>query len=183
VPCTFCKGTGESGIIELDKDKPCFACKGKGTREAFYPRLISKIDWPKELHRNEALVSDAKCGDWVKVRPCDDEYKCKTYLGIMLGDMTISLQASAYPNVDGGDVLEILPHKNSAMYVPDLKKIVWGCGSWWGKINSPDDLREISDADINNIWYVKCLKELGERKDAAQEDIPSPKEMPKELPS
>ena len=41
--------------------------------------------------------------------------------------------------------------------VPELKKIIYGCESWWHEISSADDFSGISDEDINNTWYVKLL--------------------------
>jgi len=176
VQCNICKGTGKFGLIKKDEDESCFACKGKGTKEPFYPRLITKMEWPKELHRYEAVTSDTKCGDWVAVRSCDEKHGNKTYLGIFLGDLAISMQAHAIPGGEGcGDTLEMQPHRNPAMYVPDLKEIIWGCGSWWGEIESPEDLKQITNADINNIWYVRALKELSEKKETSCQDHSSGK--------
>ncbi|SME48916.1 hypothetical protein BACERE00183_04191 [Bacillus cereus] len=39
-----------------------------------------------------------------------------------------------------------------------MKEIIYGAGSWWGKINSEEELKEITDADINDVWYVKMLQ-------------------------
>jgi hypothetical protein len=49
---------------------------------------------------------------------------------------------------------------NPAIFVPTLGKLLYGCELWWSKISSPDDLRTISDADIDNVWYVQALKSL-----------------------
>jgi hypothetical protein len=112
--------------------------------------------------RERELMGETKCGDWVSVRPCDDEHKNKTFLGVYLGDLPIDLTVLANKRTHK---IQIGPHGNPAMYVPDLKKIIFGCGSWWGKIESPEDLKQITDADISNIWYVKCLKEMSECQD------------------
>lgn len=55
------------------------------------------------------------------------------------------------------------------LYVFEDKQIVYGCESWWGEIKSPDHLREITNADIDNVWYVQALKLLGPSTDEAQE--------------
>lgn len=44
------------------------------------------------------------------------------------------------------------------MFVPELGRIVWGCGSWWHKIKSEDDLRQITDDDIDKVCYVQLAK-------------------------
>ena len=49
---------------------------------------------------------------------------------------------------------------NPAIYVPELRKIVFGCESWWGEIQSPDEIKDITDDDISNVWYVKLVKAM-----------------------
>ena len=44
------------------------------------------------------------------------------------------------------------------MVSPEMGEVVYGCESWWAAIENEDDLKEISDLDINSIWYVKALK-------------------------
>jgi hypothetical protein len=89
------------------------------------------------------------------VRPCNEKYGNKTYLGIFLGEADIGLFISHYPDTKE---LSITRHYNPAIFVPELKEIIYGSGSWWGKINSEEELKEISDDDIDNVWYVKMLK-------------------------
>jgi len=93
-------------------------------------------------------------GTFVSVRPCDDK---KTYLGIYLGDLqTTPLVAHSTKS----QTLFVNCRTNPAMWVPDLNKVVWGYGSWWGEVASEEELRQISDADIDNVWYVKALKAI-----------------------
>jgi len=99
----------------------------------------------------------ASMGDWVSIRPCDEKYEKKTFLGIYLGEIPIRAQFYLDKETKG---LEIVPEHNPAIYIPDLKKIIFGCESWWGKVNSPEDLRKITDIDIEDLWYVKALKEM-----------------------
>jgi len=61
--------------------------------------------------------------------------------------------------------LEISPFSNPAIFLPEFNEIVWGIESWWGVIEKEDDLRQITDKDIQNIWYVKALKAVQEKKD------------------
>ena len=49
---------------------------------------------------------------------------------------------------------------NPAIWVPDLKKIVFGMESWWGVLRSRTISKQITDADIQNVWYVKALQAL-----------------------
>ncbi len=56
--------------------------------------------------------------------------------------------------------LHVSPYSNPAIFVPELKKIIYGCESWWGEIESPEDFKEITSDDINNVWYVQLLKAM-----------------------
>lgn len=102
----------------------------------------------------------AEAGAWVAVRPVGDE---KTYLGVMLGDY-------APPTLrfdrETGELTVGRSIGNPAMWVPDLNRVVMGWGSWWSEIKSADDLRQITDADIENVWYVKALKAISARSDS-----------------
>jgi hypothetical protein len=128
---------------------------------------MSEIEWPQQIEGLSYLpglpgLSGAPVGSWVSVRPCGEEYGGKTYLGIYLGDLAVN--PVIFLKED--QTLEVMMHQNPAMYVPDLKEVIWGMGSWWGRIDSPEGLRKITDADIENIWYVKALKELSEGSNA-----------------
>lgn len=132
--------------------------------------METEIEYPLEVtavtnHRARPKESE-KIGAWVSVRPVKEVYDGKTFLGIYLGDLTLESLVS-YDKLK--KELMVTPHTNPAIWVPDLNEIIWGCGSWWGIIKSPDELRKITDVDIENIWYVKALKELS----AAGEETPA----------
>jgi hypothetical protein len=96
---------------------------------------------------------------FVSVRPCDKRFGGKTYLGVLLGDFPVSLSCAYGPATR---VLEIEPAMhNPCIYIPDMGEVVFGCGSWWGVIDSPDKLREITVADIDSVWYVRALRSFG----------------------
>lgn len=105
-------------------------------------------------------------GAFVAVRLASKE-DTKTYLGIMLGDYM-------RPQVTFDSETGTLTFKptefmgNPAMWVPDLNRIVMGFESWWGEIKSVEDLKQITDADIQNVWYVKALKALAEKEKAPE---------------
>ncbi|MCU5279878.1 hypothetical protein [Bacillus thuringiensis] len=129
-------------------------CKEFESKYIEYPLEISGIDFPKDKGiRTETY--NGKCGQLVKVRPCNEKYGGKTYLGIFLGDADIGFHVSH--NTKSKE-LSIIRHYNPAIFVPELKEIIYGAGSWWGKINSEEELKEITDADINDVWYVKMLQ-------------------------
>lgn len=134
---------------------------------------MKKIEFPitvKEI-KNDPLYRNhnkpnglfgEKCGTMVSVRPCGEEYGNKTYLGILLGDLPLDIQVMYSSKTE---VLEIMSFNNPAIFVPDLKQIIWGCGSWWSEIENEEQLRQISDNDIQNVWYVKALKAMQGTKD------------------
>lgn len=118
-----------------------------------YPVEITAIDFDD----GETLRSSGK--KWVSVRPCSDEHGGRTYLGVMLGDMALGLSCTR--NRETGILHVMKSFHNPAMYVPDLHEVIYGCGSWWAEIESPEDLKRITDADIENVWYVRALRDLG----------------------
>lgn len=146
-----------SGISDdkFDKEmKKQIECDEFDSKYIEYPLEISGIKQPEE----GGIVTKSfsgNCGDLVKVRPASDKYGSKTYLGIYLGDADIGLQISHNRTTKE---LSIHRHYNPAIFVPELKEIIYGAGSWWGIINSEEELKEISDSDIDNVWYVKLLK-------------------------
>lgn len=126
-----------------------------------YPITVTGI-----THRSERAVENGRrnTGCFVAIRPCDKDLAGKTFLGVYLGDIATDARAAFNPKTG---VLEVgLSMHNPAIWVPDLKKIVFGMESWWGVLRKPDDLKQITDADIQNVWYVKALQAL-ESGDAA----------------
>jgi hypothetical protein len=131
--------------------------------------LEEKSDFPVEVSDvvvtdpNELNFMDGKVGSFVSIRPVDDP---KTYLGVYVGSFIPPFDTTYH--VGHNTVtkqLKIMPTRtNPAIYVFDLKKIVWGCESWWGEITSEKDLKQITDQDIQSVWYVQALKALQEEK-------------------
>lgn len=105
-------------------------------------------------------------GSLVKVRPCGEEYEGKTYVGIFLGELAIDNTCRLNKETQE---LEIIPHTNPAIYVPDLQKIVFGCESWWGKVDSLEEVKEITNEDIENVWYVQLLKGMSSKEKECDE--------------
>ena len=96
-------------------------------------------------------------GKLCEIKPCGKEYENKTYLGIYLGELPISINTS-YNRETG--VLTNSTMNNPAIFVPNIGKIIYGCESWWRIIDSVDEFKERSKEDIVDTWYVKLLKEL-----------------------
>lgn len=116
----------------------------------------------------EPILSTAKRGAWVSVRLAGKEDQ-KTYLGVYIGDL------KDQPSVSYDPKTQELKLKRSilgtpAIWVPDLNRLVMGYESWWSEIKSPEDLKQITDADIENTWYVKALKSLSKEDKLEQPD-------------
>lgn len=112
-----------------------------GTLSIRFRSTASKCDKMKQLMMGRA-------GSLVKIRPCNKEYGGKTYLGLYLGNQPWS-QTVSYNNKSGE--LTVGMATNPAIYVFDLQRIIFGAESWWGIIESLEELKDITDDDINNI--------------------------------
>ncbi len=105
-------------------------------------------------------------GSWVKVRLADGGKDTRTHLGILLGDLPVGISLG----VKNGETEEektlhiIAGMANPCMFVPALNRLVFGMESWWGEISSAEDLQEITDQDIENVWYVRALRDLEGRR-------------------
>jgi len=121
--------------------------------EIKYPIEVSDIEIDEHFQPVEQPLT-AKTGDWVAVRPCAEKYGDKTHLGVMLGDMIQMPMARHNPETK---VLSLMAIHNPAMWVPALKTVIWGSGSWWRVIDSPDDIRDVTDDDINGTPYMRAL--------------------------
>jgi hypothetical protein len=125
--------------------------------------------------RGQGLFGAGNVGKFVSIRPCDEEHKDKTFLGLYVADFNIGV--SAKHDAESGVLKIEADHGNPAIFVFDLNKVVMGAESWWGVIKTEDDLKKITDADIDDLWYVKALKKLGEEAEAAakaEEEEPCP---------
>lgn len=151
------KEEGIEGLGELFKAMAKF--RDENDLDPQFPLEISEVK-TKGFGIKKGIGADM--GDWVAVRPCAKECEGKTFLGIYLGDIAIG--ATSFVE-KATQALVVVPHSNPAIYIPDLKRVVFGCESWWGKIDSPEDLQQITDQDIQNIWYVKALKEMSEKEE------------------
>jgi hypothetical protein len=154
-PCRMCQGSGHSLFTRHgDEPQPCHRCTGTGRQPISFPWVVTRVQWddqpikPALFHPNTT---------WVRIRPCDAACEGKTYLGWLLGDFARSSVAQLHK--DGTLAISMAMH-NPAIFVPDLGRVVYGCESWWSPIETPEDLRQITDATIENVWYVKALKDL-----------------------
>jgi hypothetical protein len=118
-----------------------------------YPIEVAKVT-PKSRVAMDLMPS----GTWVAIRPVSDNPDNKTYLGVYLGSLPTKSATTSYHLKT--KELSFLVRDNPAIYVPDLQKVVYGYESWWGRLKKPEDLQQITDQDIENVWYVKALRQL-----------------------
>jgi len=124
-----------------------------------------KLNQTKELiYNNSKSLNKEGCGTPVKVRPCKKDCENKTYFGILLGDLALSMSS----RITSDFKLEVSPaFYNPAIFVPELNDIIYGCESWWGRIESEEELSElITDDVIKNVWYMKMLKNFSGKKES-----------------
>jgi hypothetical protein len=134
-------------------------------------QIVQTIRYPIEVHgitfSGEPLQTGPKAGRWVAVRPCappdllapdGKPINGRTFLGVYLGDLALGTRANFHTSE--GILESGFSQHNPAMWVPDLRRVVLGCGSWWRLLERPSDLAEIADADIQSVWYVRALRDL-----------------------
>lgn len=130
-----------------------------------FPLTIDGVELPQGGGYKPGKTGEESTGQYVSIRPCGEEYGNKTYLGIYLGEIAIEFSVARMKDTNK---LRFVPHYNPAIWVPDLNKIIFGCESWWGTIESPDQLHKITNEDINNVWYVQALKTLTAKEEGSK---------------
>lgn len=154
--CRMCQGTGQAPqLLAGVAASGCPRCKGKGKRPRPFPAVVMGIRGGEcgMFGPDRGL----KKGHPVSIRPCAEEFGNKTYFGFYLGEMSTVVSCRYLPPT--GEIVADLDGHNPAIFVPDLGMVIFGYESWWEPINGPEDLKQITDQDIDNIWYVKALKE------------------------
>lgn len=118
--------------------------------------MLMEANELKDLAHPENNALKQRTGSLVKIKPCGEKYGNKTYLGFYIGDIALG----SYITVTEGKIQLNFGHHNPAIYVPELKEVIYGCASWWSEITSEEDLKDITDNDIENVWYVKMLRNI-----------------------
>lgn len=153
---------------EAEKVVPDWAAEicAKPLRHIEYPvqvHGISRLNGPKPHYaRNYSVMTP------VAVRPCDESLKGKTFFGVYLGEFPREVIVSL--NTKNGVLTVCQGMHNPAMWVPELDRVVWGCESWWGAVESEKDLPQITDDDIQNTWYVKAMQAAFGKKEKSDGD-------------
>lgn len=163
---------------DWDKDHKCYVNERQGAAISELLKLFKSLNWQLALNSYKKLNVDSKekairtshmkCGQAVKISPCAKEYEGKTYFGILIGDVAQGTHCSID---DEGNLSISMSYYNPAILVPELGKIIYGCESWWGEIDSEEDLKKVITEDtINNVWYVQMMKAVhGESKEPESE--------------
>lgn len=138
--------------FEMVSNETCEQCDLYKSKYIQYPLTISSLD----LRPIETDTSD-NIGKPVRIQPCADEYNNKTFLGIYLGRLPKYLTANFS---EPTETLTCMTVSNPAIYVPELHKIIYGIESFWQIIKSPEDLKDITSAEIENQWYIAMLKDM-----------------------
>ena len=142
-------------ITEAYEYKENHICGDYKCRFIEYPITVNDIVYETKTVN---LCNDT-CGKYVKIRPCGEEYGGNTYLGLFLGDLPSDVRIRY--DEDSG-IIKAGLNSNPAIFVFDLNKVIYGYESWWGVIRNESDLTAITDKDIDNVWYVKALKQIAE---------------------
>lgn len=144
-----------------------------------YPLIVNKIavkqSRPVQSQPGPGNPSRVKSGDLAQVRSCREEHGDKTRLGICIGYVPIGFEVKLDAKTRGmdkqgrdvGDLLIEPSRLNPAFFVFELNDVICGFESWWQTIKSPEDLKQITDADIQNVPYLKAI--LREREATSQQ--------------
>ena len=126
-----------------------------------FPIEISGLDWNVSIGvKKTALFSrgEAPPGSFVAIQSCKESHGDKTYLGLLIGYVPTDVFAQHDP-VTKRLRINVLGD-NPAIFVFDLGEVVLGCESWWGPIENEEHLKQITKSDIENVWYMKALRQL-----------------------
>jgi hypothetical protein len=99
-----------------------------------------------------------KPGTFVAIRPCAKECEGRTYLGLYLGDLAMGFMTHVSREIEAIKI--DFSWYNPAIWVFDLNKVVLGAESWWNPIKSEKHLRQITNNDIDNVWYVRAMRQM-----------------------
>lgn len=143
----------EDEKVKVVTAEDCDSCDHFSSRFIEYPLTIHGIE-------NSPITINgrgASCGELCEVTLAGKETGQKSFLGIYLGDLPIQIHTSFSPETG---ILKNSAMTNPAIYVFELKRIVYGYECWWRTIESVDDFKGISNEDIENTWYVRLLRDM-----------------------
>lgn len=138
--------------------------KAAEARRIKFPIEISGVDFGVDIGVKKTTIfarGEAPPGTFVAIQSCREEHGKKTYLGLLIGYVPTDYCAELDPLTKR--LKFRLFGDNPAIFVFDLGEVVLGLESWWGPIESEAHLRQITKDDIENVWYMKALKQLVDR--------------------
>jgi hypothetical protein len=107
---------------------------------------VTKLDISSNLQMPR-ITNPHNSGEFVAVRLVNEEHEGKTYFGIILGDMHACVDVRVSPDKDTAQISSFL--NIPAIFVPELKQIIYGAECWWRLIATEDQLSSITDADLD----------------------------------
>lgn len=157
----YCSKKVEDDIVAVSGEE-CESCIQFKNKHIQYPIEVNKIEYEPFESWNQY-----EPGTPVRIMPCTKEHKWKTYLGIYLGNLPTQNYVS-YERKN--KQLDICTMNNPAIFVFALKKIIYGCESYWSVIDDPNDFNDITKETLDNVWYVQLLKEFYENNEKEGEE-------------
>jgi len=124
------------------------------------PREIMGIEFESEPRpfKRSWCQKEGTGTTWVSVRPCAGPNTGSTLLGVLIGEVAIGARSRIVPETSTLHVS--LSFHNPLIFIPKTGQVVLGAESWWGEIESPEALREITNEDIDGLWYMQAMKSL-----------------------
>ena len=144
--------------------------KAERTLSKIYPKLhqlktLIRFSGIKETKHPEGLpIHPYGSPCLVRVKPCAEEYGGKTFIGFLVGHAAIGSRIT----IKDDSLVCDWAYFNPMIYIPENGCVVFGYESWWGKIDSVDDLKEITNEEIDSVWYVNLAKSVLENEKSAE---------------
>lgn len=159
----FCAPHAKTLGEQEEQKKPidvgdCETCTLFKSRYIEYPLTISgiRVEQPKAWN--------VSCTP-IRVRPCAED---RTYFGILLGDFPQRTQVSFSEETAELNVETV---NNPCILIPELNRVVFGCESWWSRLQPGEDVSDIMDDTIENTWYVKLFRNLENKKNGGDPPV------------
>lgn len=129
----------------------CEKCMNYRSKYIEYPIEVASIELAEGFDLYKKSI-----GRIVRIKPCFEETEEKEYLGIFLGEL-FSCNAVSYKRKEKH--LTVTPVLNPAIYVPELKQIVYGYESWWSFIENKDEISLISRDESLKQFFIHIFEE------------------------
>lgn len=130
----------------------CESCKSYKARWLQFPIEVNEII-------NSPVVPDklypAEPGTLCRVRLCGSLDGTKPLIGIYAGELPDEIYSS-YDCKTKSVVNQL--SKSTAIFVPELKRLVYGCECFWSVIKSRQELKDLVSSDTDFAFYSKFLK-------------------------